>query len=500
MMTHRLLALLLTGVSAAEALTLPAHFADHMVLPRDVPVPLQGGSDPGAQITVEFAGRTNAVRADAEGRWSLVIPPLPASAQPGALRVVEACPNCPPVEQTLSNVVVGEVWLCSGQSNMRWMHRQVGGTAEAAPDLRMLNLVPFDFRGGKRTRAEVLAIQATNYFAVGGWKPSAPGAEDFSAVAYYFGRKLQADLGVPVGLILNAVGGAPIEAFLPRATLAADPILSPLLDDWLNNSAYPRWCRERARSDLGAWFREPQGAPPHHAFELGFLFESGVQPLAGFPVRGAIWYQGESNATDGSPGAPAENPAVNEHKLRTMIAAWRASFAQPDMAFLMVQLPGLNRDWEVFREVQARVARGVPGCGMAVTIDVGHPTNVHPPDKRPVGERLALQALARVYGRKVVADGPTFRGLSIAGDALTVQFDHAEGLATRDSRPPVGFEIAGRDLLFQPALAAIDGTSVRLRADGVISPVAVRYLWADDPTNNLVNAAGLPAAPFSTRR
>lgn len=227
-----------------------------------------------------------------------------------------------------------------------------------------------------------------------------------------------------------------------------------------------------------------------------------MKPLVPFAVRGFLWYQGESNATvDGSRG-PAVDPGVNRHKFTTLIHSWRKVWKDEALPFYFAQLPGLNRDWELFREMQDDVDSDVPHTGMAVTIDVGHPTNVHPADKQPVGERLALLALRDTYGKRgIVAEGPRYRTHRLDGRRVVVEFDRADGgLRSSNGRALRGFEVAGEDGVFVPATATVKGATVTVLSLLVPVPVAIRYAWADDPDGNLVNGAGLPAAPFRTNR
>jgi len=290
-----------------------------------------------------------------------------------------------------------------------------------------------------------------------------------------------------------------MEAYIPAEFLAGDPQLAPLLVHWYENPEYPAWCRQRGAFNLSAWLAAPEPPAPHHPFEPGFLFDAGMRPFAAFPLRGFTWYQGESNATeDGARGAPVA-AAVNRRKLTALIESWRRAWDDPELPFLFAQLPGLDRPWTVFREVQAQVARDTKNVHMAVTIDVGHPTNVHPRRKKPVGERLARLALAHVHGKDIVAGGPVLRAHETVGAEIRVSFDQVGGgLASRDGQALREFTIAGDDRVFHPATAAIRGDRVVVSSAKVQRPVAVRYAWCSDPDVNLVNAEQLPAAPFRT--
>jgi len=479
---------------------LPPVFGHNMVLQAGKPVPVWGRGQPGEAVTVTFAGQRQSTRVAPDGMWRVELAAMDADGDPRRLTVGSV---------TFTNVVVGEVWLCAGQSNMRWMLKQSTGAKETMASAVLPKLRLLDFRGRlypHRRKYSLETLRATtveNYYSTAGWRECTPvTSSTFSAVAFYFGRALHAELKVPVGLVHNAVGGVPMETYIPREVMARDPVLGKLLPEWYSNPHYPQWCRERGAYNLAEWLADPQGPVPHHSFEPGFLFEAGMKPLIPFAVRGFLWYQGESNATiDGSRG-PAVDSAVNRHKFTTLIRSWRVAWRDDSLPFYFVQLPGLNRDWELFREMQDDVDCEVPHTGMAVTIDVGHPTNVHPPDKQPVGERLALLAMRDTYGKRdIVAEGLRFRDYRLAEDRIAVEFDRADGgLQSSDGKVLRGFEVAGEDGVFVPATAAIEGATVTVLSPLIPAPVAVRYAWADDPDGNLVNGAGLPAAPFRTSR
>jgi sialate O-acetylesterase len=289
-----------------------------------------------------------------------------------------------------------------------------------------------------------------------------------------------------------------MEAHMPKQAFLRDDRLKGLLDEWWKNPDYPRWCRERAALNLTEWFKAPEkDKSPPHPFAPSFLWNAGVEQLLPFPVSGVLWYQGESNATlDGGTGTPAAKE-VNRRKFEALIESWRRAWKSADLPVYFVQLPGLNRDWSRFREMQLEVSQEVPGVGMAVTIDVGHPTNVHPIKKRPVGERLAGLALAKTYGKKVVAEGPRMTKIRSAQSVFWVDFD--QKVKTSDDGSVTGFEIAGEDRIFHPAKGKLAAKSVKLRSENVPLPVAVRYAWANDPKCNLINKEGLPASPFRSK-
>ncbi len=468
-----------------------------MVLPRDRSVTIRGICEPARRVEVRFGPKQASGRSDSEGRFAVPLHAGAVSADPAELLITAG-----DAELRLEDVLVGDVWLCAGQSNMAWPLGKAA-TAEAAlqradrSDIRLLHLRERASGNAIRYSAELLRdLDASNLFEHDGWRHSdEDSAATFSAVGWFFAERLTANVEVPVGLIQCAVGGAPIEAFLPRERMLADEQLAPLSEDWLDNEDYPGWCRERARFNLGAWFDDPQAPRPHHPFEPSFLYDAGIAPLAEFPIRGVLWYQGESNASSGASGT-AVPPQINRLKLVTLIDSLRQQFDSPELPFLFVQLPAHDRPWVAFRAMQAAVDRTVDGTSMAVTIDVGDAKDVHPRRKREVGERLALLALREVYGRNVVAHGPEPRDVRI-GKQVRITFHNVDGgLRTADGKAPRGFEFVTAEGEVVAARATLDGDSVVLADPPAGERLRIRYAWRPVPDANLVNDAGLPAAPF----
>lgn len=486
---------LLCGVrlSSQQSLRPAGIFSDHMVLQRGGPVAVWGRAAPGASVRAEIAGRSAEGPCDAQGRWRVELPELPVG---GPYRLVlEARPTDPAAAAevvTLGDILVGEVWLCSGQSNMEWpVRRAKDAPAEIAaadhPRIRLFKVrkvvskAPLEDTTGGWSRREWRWVRCS---------PDTVG--EFSAVGYFFGRELQAALDVPVGLIQAAWGGTPAEAWTSRETLEAHPEFAPILERWRRvDLAFARW-REAADAARKAGKKPPRPPRrPNHPHRAGGLYHGMIAPLVGFSIRGVIWYQGESNA-----------PRARQYLdlFPALIRDWRRSFGREDLPFLFVQLAnfrvrGRPETWAELREAQRR-ALSLPGTGMAVTIDIGDPDDIHPRNKQEVGRRLALLARARVYGEDVVCAGPSFLKAERAGRTLRLVFDQV--VRTADGGPPRGFEIAGSDGRFVPARARLDGRAVVLEADAVAEPVAARYAWTDSPSCNLVNAAGLPASPFRT--
>jgi sialate O-acetylesterase len=488
-------------LSARANLELAPPFTDHAVLQREVAVPVWGWDDkPGATVTVSFGGQTRQTLVNRAGLWRLDLEPMAANASGSDLVVTEGATSV-----TCHDVVVGEVWLASGQSNMEWGMNATRGYAEeqARPANPLIRHLRVGHIGADLPAARV---------ETSGWQPAAPDTlGNFTAVGYFFAQQLAEKLSVPVGIIHASWGGTAIESWVPEPVLRNThgwPVLNAKWQAALRE--YPEryaaqpgleaaW--QKAQADLKAtgkpitmeWPRPPMG--PGSGFAPARLYNGMIAPFVPYALRGALWYQGESNA--GRPGEYAE-------LLPAMIAAWRTAWPQGDFPFLVVQLPNYanngkpnDRDWAQLREAQASVQH-LPAADIAVTIDGDEPTNLHPTNKRPVGERLALIALHRVYNqRATVWSGPVVRSFARDGAGCRVRFDSADGLKSTGAAV-TGFEVAGADRVFHPADAKIDGASVIVSSAAVPEPVAVRYAFTNAPAASLVNAAGLPAAPFRT--
>lgn len=466
-------------------------FTDHMILQRGQQILVWGTAAAGAPIEVSFGNQQGNTTADPAGNWQVVLDPLPASTTPFDLTVND---------QTIRDVLVGDVWLCSGQSNMRWMLKQSQGAdaeikqAADVTNLRLLDLTAKIYPVGRAYDRDALRkMTADNYFAWSGWQPATPeSAASFSAVAWHFGRRLrELNPDVPVGLIHNAIGGTPMESWIPESTLLADPELQRLVTiPWYseNHPNYPKWCGLRGRQNLAKYFASPDGPVPHHPFEPGFLFEAGIAPFSKFPVSGFLWYQGESNATQDGANSPPINPAWNHRLFLSLISSWREVRQARELPFVFAQLPGLNRNWPLFREMQLETAAADPNVHMAVTIDVGHPTNVHPPDKRPVGRRMAELALA-------------FAASPVTTKVTPGEITFDQPVKSSDGKPIRGIQLAGADKVFNPATATVIGKTVKLASDKVSKPIEVRFGWENDPDLNLVGVNGEhPVSPFRSDR
>lgn len=479
-------------------------FGDHMVLQADQPIRVWGLAKPDADVIVTLGETRESAKSDASGRWSVELPKRAVNAKPQSL--IAASDG---LTVTARDVLIGEVWFCAGQSNMEWTLAQTVSAADVIaestdPMLRLHNC-PGRARGSSGTYSQKHFDRLhPEDFSAGRWEVAGPkSSSPFSAVGYFFGQRLREELGVPVGVINVSVGGTPIESWVSHSRLMSDPQLAKMFSgNWLDNPVLDEWCKGRAQSNLkrglACEFQMPGDEfGPNHSFKPGFMHKAGVKPFATLSIRGGLWYQGESN------GENATRTKLYDACFPLLVDDWRSSFRNEDMPVVFVQLPAMGRsNWPVFREYQRRSLSKLENVGMAVTIDTGHPTNVHPKDKRPVGERLAQWALVNTYHQRGPPMGPLFRSALQQDGSLVVSFEHSAGLRTTDDSPPNHFEIAGGNGVFHPATARIRDDQVVLSSPAVKNPQHARYAWAafPEPRPNLVNAASLPASPFTTEK
>jgi sialate O-acetylesterase len=488
-MPFRLLPVLIFCAAALLAdVRLPSLFSDHMLLQGGVPVRVWGKGEPGEQVTVRFRSQSVSASAGSSGQWEAFLAPL----DPGG-------PSELTVEGkntiTIRDVLVGDVWVASGQSNMVWPVRRSNNPEQeiAAADYPQIRL----FKVAMKVSPTPLDDVSGSWMVCG---PQTVG--DFSGVGYFFARHLNRQLKRPVGVIQSAWGGTPAESWTSGPALASDPGLISVFADWAKlmgdyPSAYARYRRQvQALEAKGASTGvRPPNPPvgPDHQWSPAGLYNAMISPLTPYAIKGAIWYQGENNASK-------RRSYVYRRLFQTLIQDWRQAWGQGAFPFLFVQLAnyartGEHSEWPELREAQA-MALDLNNTGMAVTIDIGNPTDIHPTNKQDVGLRLALAARAIAYGEKIVYSGPLFRQATREPGALRIWFDHAGGGLMAEGGDLKGFTIAGPDGEFVAATAAIEKTSARVSSPQVRDPVAVRYAWADSPECNLYNAEGLPAAPF----
>lgn len=484
---------------------LPAIFSTHMVLQREVSIPVWGWAEPGEKVTVSIAGQTKTTAANSEGKWTLKLDAL-SSRDP--LTLTAKGKNT----LTVEDVLVGEVWLASGQSNMQLQ-------------LNAVNNAPAEKAGATFPKIRVFTVERraaiTPESDCGGkWVVCDPAtAGNFSAVAYFFGRDLHQTLAMPVGMIDASWGGTPIEAWTSlSAQEKKAKELAPVFKIWSAKTSVPfdeakakeNYERQRAAWEVNSEKAEASGKKPAAAPKLAVeprwdknhpanLFNGLIAPIIPYAIRGAIWYQGENNSH-------GEFAKLYETQLPLMIQDWRQRWQEGDFPFAWVQLPNFKKrsedpnapsDWAVTREAMLH-SLAIPNTGMAVTIDVGEAANIHPKDKQTVGKRLALWARAQVYGEKIPFFGPQVSGHKIDHGEVTISFTHLDGGLVAKEGELVGFSIAGADHKWVWAKARIAGDHVVVSSPEVPVPAAVRYAWADNPACNLYNGAGLPASPFRT--
>ena len=474
-------ALLALSVLSTQAnVRLPAIFGDHMVLQRDQPVPVWGWADAGEKVTVSFAGKTATATAGADGRWSVKLPALKANSTAATLAVEGKN------KVEFEDVLVGEVWLCSGQSNMEW-------SVAASKDKEK------EIAAGNHPRIRHIKIQLTTAVEpqtdvkTAGWKLCATNTvASFTAVGYFFGRELEKNLDVPIGLIGSNWGGTRIEPWTPPVGFQSVPALKSIADNLAN---FPQ--RSPAKTKEGKEVLDKDGKPVMNINNQSALaiYNAMIHPLIPYAIRGALWYQGESNNGEGM---------LYFEKMKALIGGWRTLWQQGDFPFGFVQLApykygGNPENLAGIWEAQT-ASLSIANTGMAVTTDISTIGNIHPPDKQEVGHRLALWALTKTYGKTgLVYSGPLFDTLTVAGDKATLKFKHAEGgLLAKDGKPLTWFTVAGADKKFHAAAATIEGNNVVVRSEMVAAPVAVRFGWNQLAEPNLANKAGLPASPFRT--
>jgi sialate O-acetylesterase len=498
--------LLAPSLSLAE-LRLPSFFSDHMVFQRDAPIPVWGWADPGTSLTVQLGpdpAKAVTVTASPQGRWHADLPASPAQAEGTTLTV-----SSPTHTITLEDVLVGEVWLCSGQSNMEWPVSASGNPAE--------EIAAADFPKIRHMKVAHLTAATPQDDVASTWQICSPAtAANFTAVGYAMARELHRELGVPIGLLNVSWGGTRIEPWTPVEGFAMIPELAEIhaqIQRTLPSNELYQNALQTHIDDLTRWTEQARAAlanrdyaPASPAFPQALLpltantspttiFNAMLHPIVGFGMRGAVWYQGESNRDDGMQYLD---------KKKALVSAWRELWGIGDFPFFFVQIApfqygeeepaALARFWEA-----QSACRKIPNTGMVVTNDIADLRDIHPKNKQEVGRRLALLALKHTYGQTdLVASGPTFQELTVDGDTLRLKFDNvADGLRSRDGAPLSHFELAGEDATFVPATATIEGTdTVVLSAEGVKNPAAMRFAWHKLAEPNLANGAGLPASAF----
>lgn len=508
-----LAALCLSAFAARATVQLASPFTSHMVLQCDLPVPVWGWAAPGETVTVKFAGQIATTQADADGHWRVDLHPLMAWSE-GQTFTVTGSQTAEPIR--LEDVLAGEVWLASGQSNMDFSvskkAKYFAGVTNEDAEIAAANYPLIRMFTGNYAK-----LYAPTNRITGEWKVCTPDTVPaFSAVGYFFARDLQRATNIPVGIVTLAFGASTAEAWIRRDALAADPRLKPFLDSFdakvqaFRTNPPPVVLAPRSE-DVSA--KETNSAsvttnavpgrrrrapaahdPVQDQHNATVLFNGMIAPVIPYAIRGVIWYQGESIVGGGA------GRALYPHVQATLVRDWRALWGEGDFPFYIVQLAGQDADSNnpLVREAQATILK-LPHTGMAVTTDIGERKNVHPKNKQDVGDRLARIALAQVYGRDLEYSGPVYEAMQVEGDKIRLKFSHLGGGLVARGGPLKWFTIAGADGKFVPADATIDGDTVLVHSDAVPAPTAVRYAWVNYPEGcNLFNAAGLPAPQFRT--
>ncbi|MCE5323211.1 sialate O-acetylesterase [bacterium] len=441
----------------AQAVVKPdALFSDGAVLQQGISVPVWGTAANGEKVTVKFLNQTVSTKAE-DSRWMVHLKPLKAG---GPYTMTISGENTVEVK----NILIGEVWICSGQSNMEFQLRYAANAEPAIASSKDSQIRLF--KVPKRATAD------PKYDVDAAWNECGSGTvNEFSAVGYFFGRGLRRQLNVPIGLIETSWGGTPAQAWTSMACLQANPVTKPMIDEHAPKDEDPKSCTA--------------------------LYNGMVVALQPYAIKGVIWYQGETNAAD----------AFRYKTLfPVMIDCWRKAWSQGNFPFLFVQLAPFGKlntepvdsHWAELREAQRLTAESVPNTAMAVITDYGNPDNIHPKWKEPVGDRLAAAALAKVYGRDVPYQGPSFKSMEVFGNRVVLSFDNVTGGLEARGGELTGWTIAGDDHKFVNAHASIVGDMVVVSSPDVAHPSVVRYGWSDAPVVNLFNKVGFPASPFST--
>jgi hypothetical protein len=502
----RILALL--GISSIAAIgtshadvRLPAVFPPHMVLQQQAALPVWGWEEPGEEVVVSIGGQSKHTEAGRDGKWKVEL---------GTLKAGDTLALTVKGKNTLriDDVLVGEVWLCSGQSNMEMVVNNARDAEQetAAAQFPQIRV----FRVDRKTS---LSPEAD---CIGRWEVCSPEtAGKFSAMAYFFGRELHQKLKVPIGLMVAAWSGSKIEAWTRLEVQRARPELNGLLADWHKNDIqYTETVAQAAQAEYQQQFDQWKAAfqkgkaagkptpkaprrpvdPREHWHHPAVLFNGMIAPLIPYAIRGAIWYQGESNADT------EQSSALYAMQLPLLIEDWRQRWGQGDFPFGGVQLPLISAErvhWARIRDSMLK-ATSLPNAAMVVTFDLGEPHLLHPKNKQAFAHRLALWARAAVYGEEIPWSGPRLTADRIRDGAVELEFTHTDGGLIAQGGELKGFEVAGAERQWKPARARIQGKTVVVSAAEVKQPAAVRYAWANDPQGNLFNGAGLPASPFRT--
>jgi sialate O-acetylesterase len=493
--------IILSSSISLGTIWLPSIVSDNMVLQADTNAPIWGKAEANSKISIVCSWdkkNTITVMSDEQGKWKANLR-TPNKGKKSTIAI-----TCGKETRTITNVLIGEVWLCSGQSNMAFRVDQI---KDPNKELKKAKYPNIRFFTVKRTTAKTPQEDC-----FGEWVECNPEtAAKFSAVGYFFGKELYGKLHRPIGLIDSSYGGTPAQAWTSKEAIEHNSLLKEYIETDANNEANKEKNEMKYAGQLKKWKNQvmkavasgkPAPVKPKEPFELrenrkcGRLYNVMIHPLIPFAIKGVLWYQGESNAM---------NPIGYKVLFPTMISDWRNNWNDGDFPFYFVQLAGYgrvpkNEDWPMLREAQT-MALALPNTGMAVAIDIGDINDIHPKNKQAVGKRLALWALAKNYGKtNLTYSGPLYKGMQIEGDKIRITFDYTNGglKLPKKEKTLKGFVIAGSDKKFVPAKATIEKTSVLVWSDEIKNPTAVRYGWANWSNCNLYNKKDLPASPFRT--
>ena len=493
-----LLALLLLPVDGDAQLKPAPIFSDHMVLQRDEPIHIWGKAGPGHKVSIAFNGVKGSSITAPDSSWSIFLRKQKASTVPRTIII-----STPGEKITLHDVLVGDVWIASGQSNMEWpMYREMHWPTESKntdqPLIRLNNPPPAGryVYGVAYTDSLNRRLTSDSFYLWHDWKVcDSNSVSGMSAIAYYFAKSIVASENIPIGIINLSIGGAPIETFISKQALSSHrKFANKIKGNWLENPALSEWVRQRGKQNVGSnpnSYGDELGL--NHAYKPGFAYNAGVERFTRFPVKGIIWHQGESNSL--------EKQSVEEYRelLRLLIEDYRAKWKQPALPFYWVQLSSIDTAnyksqlWPQFRDEQRRLLDEVKYGGMAVSSDIGSRNDVHPTNKKDVGERLARWALNKVYKKEIIPSGPLPVDAHYENGNITINFQYANGLTSSDSQPLRGFSLDGKT----GVNATITDNKVVI--DTNQKPEFIYYAWQPFTRANLINAEKLPASTFKLK-
>lgn len=503
--------------SAEAQPSLAKVFSVGMVLQRDQPIRVWGKATPGTVVSARLFDPTTSNQKKkgkqalvaADSTWQLAMGARKANAASQVLQIIGDQDTL-----TLTDLLIGDVWICAGQSNMAFMlknDRFATATLKNAvnSNLRLLNWQPnVSVNNVPYKVGEIPTLQPDKFYRQSAWQAAdSASARDFSAVGFYFGQMIQHETGVPIGLITVAVGGSLTEAWVRPEAVAGNAELEPIFRGyWLKNQSLEPWCLERGHQNLDNLLAGDNALPGdslgvNHPFKPGFLYEAGIAQLLGFPIRGILWYQGESNALS------LRRTQQHEQLFPLLVRDWRRQWGQGDFPFYFCQLSSIGTEkgyhseyWPEFRDSQGRMAETIPNAGMAVSSDVGHWSDVHPADKKTVGDRLARVALADTYGQNIAARGPSPQKVRQKGNHLVLTFKNVDKeLKTQNNQPLAGFELEDQAGVRHSVEAIISEKKVFITKPENGHWQRVLYGWQPFSKGNLLNSAGLPASTFQVK-